>query len=432
MLVAGNQKDFADLFHKTCKSSPDKLKEKLLSASLDDWVTFLKKMKINPTKEAAVKRSEYTDKIIGLIRDKKFGLDTYDDWKDVFDMSKKPAPTPSLMIKIKDISQKSPFKDLHIIHDSTLKSITSRMRVDGYDRRWPVIIGRGDWTNGDMILIDGYTRIKAAKSLGITDVPYAIFECNSEDEALSYAVACQSARRNYTDADVVHLVNFLWERRLRSNEGTFEEPKQAQRLAEILNVSFRKVERARGIITSKNKKLLNEVLDGKRKIYEVEKILKGKKEGTTPSTTTPTKRKGKKDEDVGQDQKVSGDVQEKHDDTIHIPEEQIGAESDEDAAKDDGIVVGAKEPEAKKPSKSAPSKSSTPSKTKVRSVWDMMMDVWNIYLDWDTIKKYTDEKCSDPNCRYETHVQVLLQDVSSCKRSLKHLVEDLEAEGRIK
>lgn len=416
MLIAGNKKDFADLYHKLCKSSPDKLKERLLSASLDEWVDFLKKMKINPTKDAAAKRAEYTEIIVGLVKNKKFGIDTYNDWKDAFGSKKvTEPPTPSLVIKIKDIVQKPPFKNLHIIQTSLLKTIISRMDKHGYDRRWPVIIGRGDWTKGKMILLDGHTRVKAAEEVGIAEIPYAIFECESEEEALSYALSSQSVRRNYTDVDVLHLVDFLWERRIQSNDGTYAKANQATQLAEILNVSARRVERARTVILSKNKKILSDIRAGKKKLYEAEKALKKKKDGTRSNQTTPSKRGKEKGEG-----KENGD---KPKDTDEIG---IDAGKDEvDDGKDLDVGQGNEPTEDKGPPQKPP-------KNKIASVWEILQNAWDIYLDWDEIKTYDEGDCTDPSCKFKTHMQILLQNVSSCKSKLKDVIEDLEAEGRIK
>lgn len=75
------------------------------------------------------------------------------------------------------------------------------MRKNGYDDAMPVII----WKEKD-VLIDGHTRLRAAKAAGISSIPavYASFE--NEESALDYMHRIQFNRRNITDADPIKLI----------------------------------------------------------------------------------------------------------------------------------------------------------------------------------------------------------------------------------
>lgn len=120
------------------------------------------------------------------------------------------------MVQTSDIKTSKPFIDLFTINEDVLSSIIENMREKGYDDNQPVII----WKEQDT-LIDGHTRLQAAKTVGITSIPavYASFE--NEDMVLDYMHRLQFNRRNIGDGDLIRLIiNALPKYKKRYGEGS--------------------------------------------------------------------------------------------------------------------------------------------------------------------------------------------------------------------
>lgn len=104
-------------------------------------------------------------------------------------------------LKIDDIIIAEPFKNLFPIKSETLGAIVADMRKRGYDKLCPVIL----WKEKD-ILIDGHTRLEAAKEAGIKEIPVFYASFDTEDEVIDYMNHIQFSRRNIDDAELIKLL----------------------------------------------------------------------------------------------------------------------------------------------------------------------------------------------------------------------------------
>lgn len=104
-------------------------------------------------------------------------------------------------VKVDNINTGEPFVSLFPIREEVLASITGSMNEKGYDANQPIIL----WKEQN-IVIDGHTRLQAAKIAGVETVPvlYASFE--TEEDVLDYMHRLQFNRRNITDADLIRLI----------------------------------------------------------------------------------------------------------------------------------------------------------------------------------------------------------------------------------
>ena len=112
------------------------------------------------------------------------------------------------------------------------------------------------------VLLDGHTRLQAALSLGIKDVPVSHRPFASEDEAVEYTIHSQADRRNLSDSEIARLVGVLDKRKERGGDHKSNAAKsKAQRCAidpntrksasdtaATLGTSARKVEQVRTIM----------------------------------------------------------------------------------------------------------------------------------------------------------------------------------------
>lgn len=105
---------------------------------------------------------------------------------------------------IDDIKTASPFRDLFPIQEELLDRLTWDMRKHGYDPSKPIVL----W-GPKSIVIDGHTRLRAARKAGLYQIPVVLKEFAGMEEALQYAIGCQRNRRNLRDADILRYVSEL-------------------------------------------------------------------------------------------------------------------------------------------------------------------------------------------------------------------------------
>ncbi len=181
-------------------------------------------------------------------------------------------------MNIKELTMEKPFQGLFPIKEDIVSAIRKDMEAKGYDLSYPVVI----W-NDKNIVIDGNTRVLAAKLAGIDNVPATQKDFKDEAEALRYAIHNQRDRRNMTDADILRCVEAVDERKPKGGDHTTEKGKakakassdaigkSAKKTAGIVGTSERKVEKARTILDHADDKTKQEVIDGKKSIHRASK-----------------------------------------------------------------------------------------------------------------------------------------------------------------
>ena len=150
------------------------------------------------------------------------------------------------------LKTEAPFNGIFPVQDAVLQKIIGRIKKSGYDTAYPIIA----WRRGDdRIVLDGHTRLQAALAAGLENVPVTLREFDDPVDALDYAVSQQIERRNLSPADMLRYVTeadrlFKAGRKKLAPDGANSEPprgKSAVKLAEVMHVSPRKVERLRKI-----------------------------------------------------------------------------------------------------------------------------------------------------------------------------------------
>jgi ParB family chromosome partitioning protein len=81
------------------------------------------------------------------------------------------------------------------------------MKANGFDPSKPVNVWKKP--DGTRILIDGYTRVRAAEELGLLRVTAYEKTFGTEAEALAYAIHIQHERRNLSDAKLLRLIELV-------------------------------------------------------------------------------------------------------------------------------------------------------------------------------------------------------------------------------
>lgn len=202
----------------------------------------------------------------------------------------------------KDLRTREPFRSLFPVDPKVMQAIQEDMGLHGYDESQPVVATV--WENDLVVVIDGHTRLRAARRNGINSVPVLMKKFSSVTDALEYAIHNQRDRRNITDADILRCVEALDKRKERGGDhgNQYTEPKEAnapsgampkkerssEQTAAALGISARKVERTRTVLDHADEETKKEVLEGKKSLNKAYQ-------------ETQTKRKAEKGASSGDD-----------------------------------------------------------------------------------------------------------------------------------
>ena len=162
------------------------------------------------------------------------------------------------------IKTASPFKDLFPVREAELDRVVESMKADGYDSAHPIIL----WAGHNVTVVDGHTRLAAAKKLLFAQIPVIHKEFKDEAEALEYAIKSQRNRRNLTDADLLRCVTELDKRMKEGRPGKTAtnlavNGRSSENTAKLLGTSRGKVEKIRTINDHASDEVKEAVKSGK-------------------------------------------------------------------------------------------------------------------------------------------------------------------------
>jgi hypothetical protein len=111
-------------------------------------------------------------------------------------------------VKTKDLVMAEPFESLFSVDTETYKQTYSKVYVNmdllGFDKTQPIIVRKDK-----NIVIDGHTRLRAARQKGIEEVWVIEKDFLNEDDAIQYVIHLHRDRRKLTDVDIFRLVTLL-------------------------------------------------------------------------------------------------------------------------------------------------------------------------------------------------------------------------------
>jgi len=163
----------------------------------------------------------------------------------------------TLNMNLDELLMEEPFKSLFPIRDDIKSAIKSHMLEHGYDESKPIDVWKRPSQDGfEYVLVDGFTRVTAAREIGRLTVTAYLHDFANVEEARSYAIHTQRDRRNLTDAEIMSVLTVIDKKvtgfkgtaRLAPSGANGELPaKTAQRTAKEIGTSARKIERARKV-----------------------------------------------------------------------------------------------------------------------------------------------------------------------------------------
>jgi ParB-like chromosome segregation protein Spo0J len=100
---------------------------------------------------------------------------------------------------VRELTVRAPFKDLFEIDPEVLEATVASIKRDGFDPERPIFA----WRHGaELVVIDGHTRLAAAKKARLPEVPVVARKFANENEAFAFGIAAQRDRRNLTKEQI--------------------------------------------------------------------------------------------------------------------------------------------------------------------------------------------------------------------------------------
>jgi ParB family chromosome partitioning protein len=177
------------------------------------------------------------------------------------------------MMRTGDIKTDPVLERIFTVKEETLEAITNSMKESGYDKAEPVVIWKGQ-----NVVVDGHTRLKAARAAGIMEIPVEEKEFASLAEAKKYTKKRQISRRNLSPSEIYEAASELQNKRGRDGSG-----RAAEILAKDLGISAATVHHARAVAASAPPEVIDQIKENKMSINQAYTLTR--KKPMNPETT---------------------------------------------------------------------------------------------------------------------------------------------------
>jgi ParB family chromosome partitioning protein len=168
--------------------------------------------------------------------------------------------------RVSEIKTDPRLAGMFAIDPEILASIVTSMRETGYDKSQPVVL----WKETGVV-VDGHTRLQAAREAGIPEIPAAEKKFAALEDAKLYAYKRQAERRNLTPAEILAAATELQHKDLRDGTG-----RASEILAKSLGVSPSTVKHAQAIAHEALPEIIDEVKRNNMTIDKAYRLTKGK------------------------------------------------------------------------------------------------------------------------------------------------------------
>lgn len=165
----------------------------------------------------------------------------------------------SQMIPVKDIGLDPEFQELFSLDDRMVDDVARSIEESGFDQTQPLVV----WKE-ENILLDGHTRLAAAKKVGLFDVPVFFKSFADRSEAMYYALGLQLFRRNLSQQQMVLAAQKLIELGEASGKVRINEIKKS--LTERLGVGGRTA--AKIVAVARDENALEAVKSGEKTVNQ--------------------------------------------------------------------------------------------------------------------------------------------------------------------
>jgi ParB family chromosome partitioning protein len=172
------------------------------------------------------------------------------------------------MVRTADVVEEPEIKAIFKIHDNTLESVVGSMKENGFDRAEPIVLWKGK-----NCVVDGHTRLEAARKTGIEEIPVIEKEFEDVYAAILYTFERQANRRNLEQGEILSVASTLQDKAREARDGS---GRGAEILAKKLGVSASTIYKAKRIRAEADEEDLKAVQEGKTTINKVYKKIERK------------------------------------------------------------------------------------------------------------------------------------------------------------
>ena len=241
----------------------------------------------------------------------------------------------SKIIAIEKIEEHEQFKELYSIDEDLLGRIAEDMKAKKFDASQPVHIWLFKDEDGTehFYLIDGYTRVKAAKLAGLETVPYFEHTFESFEEAHRYALHLQVDRRNLNGMDLLHNIEALMGSEYIQN---MKGNKNAA-MGEMLGVSEKTIERAKFVENNATEEQMEAIESGEATINSTydeikaeKKKAKSERQLSDQDTTSGSEKEDDLSDALSDNEGTPAGLNFSHTDGIERPDNKLSPEIDEE------------------------------------------------------------------------------------------------------
>jgi ParB family chromosome partitioning protein len=162
------------------------------------------------------------------------------------------------MADVNEIMIDPVISQVFIYKQQMAQEISESIKADGYDKSQPLTLWKGK-----NVLLDGHTRLAAAKMAGLTEVPVVEMAFEEKEDAIFYTFQRQAMRRNLTPAEIFAALKLLPARKEKDGTG-----RAAERLAEQLGVSAAHIYHAKRVAKDAPEEDIEAVKEGKMSMKE--------------------------------------------------------------------------------------------------------------------------------------------------------------------
>ncbi|MDR2019947.1 MAG: ParB/RepB/Spo0J family partition protein [Treponema sp.] len=174
------------------------------------------------------------------------------------------AAVVARMKRVSEIQTDPRLAGMFTVNAEILASIVASMRKSGYDKSQPLVLWKG---NG--VVVDGHTRLQAAREAGITEIPVEEKEFAALADAKLYAYRRQAERRNLAPAEILAAAMELQPKNSRDGTG-----RASEILAKNLGVSPSTVKHAQIVAQEAPPEIIDEVKNNRMTINKAYRLAK--------------------------------------------------------------------------------------------------------------------------------------------------------------
>lgn len=168
------------------------------------------------------------------------------------------------MMRVEDIKTDPEIARLFDYQEKMVDEVCRSIMKKQFDKSQPLSVWKDE--SGKIVLVDGHTRLAAARKAGLKEVPVVEMEFAGKDDAILYTFERQVIRRNLSSDEILTAVELI-------RKPGDEKGKEVELLARRLGIGSATVSRAKKVLKEAPAAEIAAIRRGEKTIGEVHKAL---------------------------------------------------------------------------------------------------------------------------------------------------------------